>query len=278
MANMRMDKNPMPEQDPVVRAGNFDEVALGYTPEMAMDEAKRCLNYAGAVDHDRVEGDDGLDAVGAGDLCQELHHDVRADGDNAVKLRLALFYVGLDLLLEILGGEALFAVGAVVGAHYELIGGGLELVLQDDDIGASEACYEGNVNTLFVHFLGNGVGDSAADAAADNTDLLQAVHLGSLAEGADEVGDVIALLHGVQHLGGTAGSLYHNGNGALFAVVACDGNRSALSLLIKTEDDELTCLGVTSDQRSFDLEQANGLCIVQKSFLYDFKHLITSYL
>ena len=44
MANMRLDKNPMPEQDPVVRAGNFDEVALGYTPEMAIDEAKRCLN------------------------------------------------------------------------------------------------------------------------------------------------------------------------------------------------------------------------------------------
>ena len=44
MANMRMDKNPMPEQDPIVRAGNFDEVALGYTEEIAIDEAKRCLN------------------------------------------------------------------------------------------------------------------------------------------------------------------------------------------------------------------------------------------
>ncbi len=44
MANMKMEKNPMPEQDPIVRAGNFDEVALGYTPEMAMDEAKRCLS------------------------------------------------------------------------------------------------------------------------------------------------------------------------------------------------------------------------------------------
>ena len=44
MANMRMTKNPMPEQDPVVRASNFDEVALGYTEEMAIDEAKRCLN------------------------------------------------------------------------------------------------------------------------------------------------------------------------------------------------------------------------------------------
>lgn len=39
-----MEKNPMPEQDPIVRAGNFDEVALGYTPEMAIDEAKRRLN------------------------------------------------------------------------------------------------------------------------------------------------------------------------------------------------------------------------------------------
>ena len=44
MANMSLTKNPRPEQDPVVRAGNFDEVALGYTPEMAIDEAKRCLN------------------------------------------------------------------------------------------------------------------------------------------------------------------------------------------------------------------------------------------
>ena len=44
MANMRLTKNEMPEQDPIVRAGNFDEVALGYTAEMAMDEAKRCLN------------------------------------------------------------------------------------------------------------------------------------------------------------------------------------------------------------------------------------------
>lgn len=44
MANMKMIKNPMPEQDPQVRNHNFEEVALGYTPEMAIDEAKRCLN------------------------------------------------------------------------------------------------------------------------------------------------------------------------------------------------------------------------------------------
>ena len=44
MPNMRPDKNPMPHQDPQVRAGNFNEVALGYTEEQAVDEAQRCLN------------------------------------------------------------------------------------------------------------------------------------------------------------------------------------------------------------------------------------------
>ena len=38
--NMRLDKNPMPSQDPNVRNKNFDEVALGYTEEQALDEAK----------------------------------------------------------------------------------------------------------------------------------------------------------------------------------------------------------------------------------------------
>ena len=36
----------MPEQDPAVRAKNFDEVALGYSAETAIEEAKRCLNCA----------------------------------------------------------------------------------------------------------------------------------------------------------------------------------------------------------------------------------------
>ena len=43
MANMQLNKTPMPEQDPVVRSGNFKEVALGYTAEQAVNEAKRCF-------------------------------------------------------------------------------------------------------------------------------------------------------------------------------------------------------------------------------------------
>lgn len=42
--NMSMTKVAMPEQEPNVRNKNFAEVALGYTKEMAMEEAARCLN------------------------------------------------------------------------------------------------------------------------------------------------------------------------------------------------------------------------------------------
>lgn len=41
--NMSPVKVDMPAQDPKVRARNFDEVTHGYTPEMAIEEAKRCL-------------------------------------------------------------------------------------------------------------------------------------------------------------------------------------------------------------------------------------------
>ena len=43
MPNMNPKKNPMPVQEPEVRARNFSEVALGYTEEVAVDEAQRCL-------------------------------------------------------------------------------------------------------------------------------------------------------------------------------------------------------------------------------------------
>ena len=41
--NMSLTKVPMPEQAPDVRNKKVEEVALGYTAEMAMEAAERCL-------------------------------------------------------------------------------------------------------------------------------------------------------------------------------------------------------------------------------------------
>ena len=42
--NRSKTKTPMPAQDPKKRSKNFGEVALGYTQEDAINEARRCLN------------------------------------------------------------------------------------------------------------------------------------------------------------------------------------------------------------------------------------------
>ena len=44
MPNMSLKKTKMPHQDPSKRVTNFNEVALGYTEEQAVNEANRCLN------------------------------------------------------------------------------------------------------------------------------------------------------------------------------------------------------------------------------------------
>ena len=48
MANMQSTKTPMAEQDPKIRAKNWSEVALGYTPEQAIAEASRCIECKNA--------------------------------------------------------------------------------------------------------------------------------------------------------------------------------------------------------------------------------------
>ncbi len=40
----KIPRQPMPEQAPEDRRYNFDEVPFGYTPELAMLEASRCLD------------------------------------------------------------------------------------------------------------------------------------------------------------------------------------------------------------------------------------------
>ena len=44
MPNMQMNKTPMPTREAEKRNKDFEEVTLGYTEEMALNEAQRCLN------------------------------------------------------------------------------------------------------------------------------------------------------------------------------------------------------------------------------------------
>ncbi|NCA99921.1 MAG: dihydropyrimidine dehydrogenase, partial [Clostridia bacterium] len=77
MPNMSLKKVPIPEQDPQIRNRNFAEVAFGYTPEMAMEEATRCLQckhkpcVAGCPVRVRIP--EFIEKVAAGDF-EEAYH------------------------------------------------------------------------------------------------------------------------------------------------------------------------------------------------------------
>ena len=127
--NMSPKKCPMPSLEPDYRSKVFEEVATGYTYEMAVevgaihagelglaaDGQPTTAAHAGAVDHDGVHRDHGLQAILFGQHAHELHHDDRADGDDFVVL-VALF----DEFLQGVGDQALSAVTAVVGHHAHL--------------------------------------------------------------------------------------------------------------------------------------------------------------
>ena len=44
MINLKVKKNPMPEQAPDIRNHNFEEVSEGYTPQMAINEGMSQLS------------------------------------------------------------------------------------------------------------------------------------------------------------------------------------------------------------------------------------------
>ncbi|NHI93865.1 MAG: NADPH-dependent glutamate synthase [Candidatus Lokiarchaeota archaeon] len=74
----RIPRHKMPEQDPFLRRRNFNEVNLGYSPEIAIAEAERCLQckkpkcVEGCPVNVDIPGF--IDFIKKGDFCQAEHH------------------------------------------------------------------------------------------------------------------------------------------------------------------------------------------------------------
>ena len=77
---------------------------------LAADGDPATAAHAGAVHHNGVQRDHGLDTEGLGGLGDELHHGNGADGQDLVVLA-----AGFQKLLELHGDKAMLPVGAVVG-------------------------------------------------------------------------------------------------------------------------------------------------------------------
>ena len=206
-----------------------------------------------------------MHAEGLGGLADKLHHGHRSDGQHLVVL-----HTRFQQSLELDGAEALLTVGAVVGHQVQVIRAGTELVFQDDNVLVPEADDHVHNGAGLLEGTGSGQSDGAAHAAADNAHPLLALHVGGLAQGADEVPDVVALVQFSQSLGGEAHLLEDDADSTLLAVVAGDGQRHTLAHLIDPEDDELTCLCLSGNEGGLDVHQ--GDVGIELLLTHDFIH------
>ena len=237
-----------------VRAVNACELGLAANGQTA------AAAHAGTVNHDGVHGNDGLDAVRTGGLADKLHHNHRADGDYGIVL-----VARVDQLLEHLRNQCLAAVRAVIGHDVQVGAGVLHLVLEDDDVLAAETGDQVNLSAHFVQLLGLRICDRAAQTAADNSDLLEALKLARLAERTDKIMQAVALIQRAERHRRCADLLENDRDGTLFAVKICDRERNTLAFCADTQDDELTRLCLAGNVRGLDHHQL-GVCVQRLLF------------
>ena len=112
-----------------------------------------------------------------------------------------------------------------------------------------------DLSPAVVELLQHGIGNGAAYAAAHYADLLLALGLGGLAQGAYKVVEAVALLLMAELLGGGAHSLNDDGDGALLPIVIMDGDGDTLAVFIYPQDDELARLSLLCHHGGLDLIQ-----------------------
>src|SRR5450759_1517538 len=223
-----------------LRPVDADELGLAANADPA------AATHAGAVHHDRVEADDGLDAILCGGPGAELHHDGWADRVGQVDA------AGFAELLERLGDQTLAAAAAVISGDYQLITDLPHLVLPEQQAlvaGAEDG--DDPVAGLFER-PGDGIDRRHPDAAPGADDRAHFVDLARHAQRTDEVAERVAFAQCLQMARRRADRLDDDGDGARLAVEIGDGERDPLPLFVDHQDDELSWLAGCGDRRSLD--------------------------
>ncbi len=210
--------------------------------------------HAGSIDHDGIQAHNGVDRRRAGHLGAGLHHEHRADGDACGHIARR------DHLGQHLAHEALVTLGPVVGGNEDLVGDRLELLAQDDQVGAPGSDDRDHFDALAVQGLGDGVQgrrpEAAPHADAEAFDLLEA---GRQAQRTGDVGDELALLQGAEPLAGGPHPLDDESDGPRIWVGVADGQWNALGSLGRAYDHELPGLAPLSDSWRLDVEPHDAL-------------------
>ena len=233
----------------------------------AVDTGEFCLTahgqaagaaHTGAVEHDRVHGNDRPDPVFLCGVTDTLHHAGRPNAHDFV-----IYVSGVKERLHLRYVEARFAIGTVIGRDVEIGHARAHFVFQDHDILRTETGNHIHFDTEIMHTFCHRVRDRVAHAAADNTHAPETFHVGRTTERTDKIRDVIARFHQVEHTGGLPDRLHHDRDGALFGIGRSDRDRDAFTKFVETENDELTGLDIDLIKANTNVMQGSNETMVQ---------------
>src|SRR5580698_6594157 len=216
---------------------------------LVVDQHTTTSAHAGAVDHDRVEADNGLDLLQSGQVGDGAHHGHRADGEHVVD------FLRRHDFLELVGDQTLMAVTAIVGHNVGLVADRANLVFQHHQVFAAGANDGNDVVAGALQLPRCGIGHCRADAAADDHRSAEVFDLRGFAQRANDVEDFVAGLQHAQQHGGFPDGLYNDGDRAGFGVGVSDGQRDALTAIVQAHDHKLSGLLFASDARGLDYKQ-----------------------
>src|SRR5450756_1279259 len=213
---------------------------------LAADADAAAATHAGAVHHDRVEADEGLDAIRLRGLGAELHHDRWADGVDQVDA------AGFAELLERLGDQAVTAAAAVIGGDDQLVTDLPHLVLPDQQALVAGGDDGDDLVASLLECPGDGIDRRHTHAAAGEDDRAHLLDLARHAQWTDEVAERVAFAQCLQLPRRLANRLDDDGDGACLAVEIGDSERNPLPLLVNPQNDELSRLAGRGDRGSLD--------------------------
>ncbi len=141
-------------------------------------------------------------------------------------------FAGIQQRFQRIGHESFFSVASVVRHHDHSVADLFEFIFEDHQILRFESDDSMDDGSLFVEFLGDGVCDRTANAAADDSDFLKPFRMGRHAQRTHKILQRIAFLFQVQQFGRCSDDLENDGDRSLRSIKIGYGQRNSFSFFV----------------------------------------------
>ena len=218
---------------------------------LAADSDAATTAHARTVDHDAVEANDSLHTIRLGGESAELHHDRRTDSDDHVRLALSVFAE----FLERFGHKTLAAIRTVVGHENDVVSESGHFFLHEEEAFVTGTHDNRYLVASSLESLDNRVHRGNTDTTANADHVAEVFDMGRRTERADQDRDIVTDFELGEFGRRLANRLENEGDRTFFSIGIGDGERNAFTIvLVRLEDDKLSCLTFLRDQRGVDAE------------------------